>query len=210
MISDLIQGTPRFRYNPFGGISDHELTSILLPKYDLTQIAQELKENPRSIIQFVGKKGRGKTSHLRMLQYELPDAALFLLDRNSSINEINQCTATILLIDSIHHIPVWQRHKLFKQHRAMLFTTHWSKQPEFLLARRPYKSYYFKGINTTQLQTIVERRITKAMSSNDPVILNTDYLQQLVKKHGDHYRGILNELYRQFQSAHYEQTKRNI
>lgn len=210
MISDLIQGTPRFRYNPFGGISDQELTSILLPKYDLTQIAKRLKEDPRTIIQFVGKKGRGKTSHLRMLQYELPDAALFLLDRNSSINEINQCTATTLLIDSIHHIPLRHRHQLFKQHRAILLTTHRSKQSEFLIARRPYKSFYFKGIDIKQLQTIVERRITKAMHSNDPVILKTDYLQQLVKKHGDHYRGILNELYQKFQQTHHESTKRNI
>jgi len=209
MATDLIHGKPTFHYNPFGGISDTELNNIILPKFDLGQIADQLRNDKQPILQFVGKKGRGKTTHLRMLSHLLKEADLFLLNSTSTIQEINQSAKSILLIDSIHHIPLSQRIQLFKRPKAILITAHWSKRLEFLLAGRPHKTYYFKGIDTEKLNTILENRIALAIDADDSFSLNPECLQQLIRKHGDHYRGILNDLYNQFQT-HYEPRKRNI
>jgi len=199
MITDLIQGNPHFNYNPFGGLSDKELNGILLPKFDLKDIANQLRTTPSTVIEFVGKKGRGKTSHLRMLSYELPEAALFLLDDKSTVAEIEQSESSILLIDSIHHISVLDRKKLFKLPKAILFTTHWSKRIELFCANQALKSYSFKGIDIKNLKRIIENRITQAIPQGQPFTLNADYLDRMISKHGDHYRGIINELYHQFQ-----------
>jgi len=209
MITDLIPEPLQFNYNPFGGLSDRELNGVLLPDYDLSTIADQLRTN-RSIIEFVGKKGRGKTSHLRMLSYLLPEAELLLLDRRSTAEEINHSEASILLIDSIHHLSLVSRNKLFKQNRSLLFTTHHSKRLELFLAGQSSKSYYFKGIDAEKLQTILKNRIEQAIPEGQSFTINTVYLNRLIKKHGDHYRGIINELYHQFQQLNYEQFKSNL
>ena len=192
----------QFHYNPFSGVTDDDISDILIPKKEVVDLIDQFQPHNRLVIELVGEKGRGKTTHLRYLHQQLSsEYPLFLLNSNSSFENIIKHPSQIVLVDSIHHLSVFQRQKLYKNKRLVIFTTHHSKKWEGRLAGRKIESIYFKDLDEFLLEKIIIRRLKMAMLKDNPEpALNRPVLLQLLKKYRDDYRAIMNFLYDEFQT----------
>lgn len=199
----LLQNTDiSFNFNPFCGLSDEELEQVIVPKIDLPKLAKLVSNGQPKIVEFVGKKGRGKTSHLKLLQQHLSDYPLFLLNEQSDFSKIYNHPSKIVFIDSIHHFNMWQRRRLFQMDKTIVLTTHWSRFFEIKMAGKAYFKFDFKGIDKAILTTILENRMRIASTERETIFkIKNAEVASLIKKYGDDYRGILNHLYDEFQKT---------
>lgn len=191
----------KFNYNPFGGLTTEELSKVLVPQIDLEQLLKEIDGKRKILIEFVGEKGRGKTSHLKMLHEQCSSSELFLLTRKAvNFDEIDRTAGKVLLIDSIHHLNFWQRQKLYRSKQKIVLTTHTSRFLEYRMLKLDYRSYKFKGIAISHLAKIIERRMSLAADPSQIIRIDESALQGLIDKYQDDYRSILHHLYQNFQS----------
>ena len=68
-----------FHFNPFCGVLDEDLNKIIESRFDLNQLAERITMASKLAVEFIGKKGRGKTTHLRALYQITENASLYLL-----------------------------------------------------------------------------------------------------------------------------------
>lgn len=189
-----------FSFNPFSGILDEDLEEILVPKINIEELLDHIVAPSSRMIQFVGKHGRGKSTHLRYIHQLVPNIPFFSLHAHESTDPVMLEPSDILFIDSIHHLHLRQRLQLFRQKSLVIFTTHYSKWWECQLAGKELISYRFRGLSQLALEEIVQKRLDLASESSQPhVSLDADYLRKLHRKFGDNLRGILNHLYHEFQ-----------
>lgn len=193
----------QFHYNPFSGVTDDDISNILIPKQEVVDLIDQFQPHSQLIIELVGKKGRGKTTHLRYLHQQLSSKyPLFLLNSNSLFENIIEHPSQIVLVDSIHYLSIFQRQKLYKNKRLVIFTTHHTKKWECKLAGRKIESIHFRGLDEFLLEKIIIRRLKMAMLEDKPEpVLNRPVLLQLLKKYRDDYRAIMNFLYDEFQTS---------
>jgi len=191
-----------FVFNPFAGVLEEDLEQILVPVFDVDDLSNQIECGNSLAIEFIGKQGRGKTTHLRYLQKQMSDYPIFLLNAtNADISEIITHKSDVVFVDSIHHLSVFERLQLFKAKRVVIYTTHWSRRYACVLTNKKYYSIPFKGITVAALRNVIDKRLRLASNDSihiDDVFANND-LQLLIKKFGDNYRGILNYLYEQYQ-----------
>ncbi len=207
MSNKITYNKSRFNFNPFGGLEDVEILNVIVPKVDLDSIINLINSEDQILIELVGKKGRGKTLHLRCLNLLLEDSSIFYLHKKSNLKDIVQKKSNILLIDSIHHLNLMDRIRLYKTNKKIILTTHVSRKWEYRLAGKPFKIFRFKGIDSVLLKKIIENRI--GIASNDfskETNLQEDEIEQLIKTYHDDYRAILNHLYDAFQIEDYEKN----
>jgi len=193
-----------YDYNPFGETSNEELDEIVEPKYPIEEWIDLLQSKSPIIIQFVGRKGRGKTTHLRILHQLFRDTEVYFLnEKNNTVNTTKN--SSIVFIDSVHHIPWVERFQLWrKTNITYVITTHWKRDIEFFLCGRSFKTYYFKGLSIYMLETILKKRISLSSSLEyNNIRIDTRVLQSLHSKYGDNLRGILNYLYDNFKTHNY-------
>lgn len=190
----------KYKYNPYGGITEEDLAKVLIPKIDFQQLLKDVELSNGILIEFVGKKGRGKTSHLKMINQLYPSSALFLLNSKSKqFKEIYESEKEVLLIDSIHHLTILERLKLYRSKRKIILTTHISRFWEYKLVKSTYQTYRFKGIERSHLSKIIRRRLLLAAEPNQEVIIDVKAMDSLVSRYKDDYRSILHHLYKNFE-----------
>lgn len=189
-----------FLFNPFSGVLHEDIPKVILPNIDIESILFKIQNSDHLAIEFIGKQGRGKTSHLRYLQHILPEYPLFLLNKTSSVSEVMESTSEVVFVDSIHHLSFSNRIQLFKQKKVVIYTTHWRRNIECLLTKTDYYSLRFKGIQPKQLQHILNERL-KLASKTEPsdILFSEKDAKVLINKFGDNYRGIINHLYEKYQ-----------
>jgi len=194
--------SPTFKYNPFSGVLAEDLSEILVPRFDMTMLIAKIKQTKKPIaIEFSGKKGRGKTTHLIALSKAFTDASIIFLDSNSSASQVLQNDSNLLFIDSIHHLGLNNRIKLFKQHKTIIYTTHQSRKWECFLLKKDIYSLQFNGIDAKTLLLILNKRLQIASATElepNHLFSMTDSLE-LIKKFKDNYRAIINHLYVTYQ-----------
>ena len=179
---------------------EDDIEKILVPKFDVNQLISRINESDSLAVEFLGRKGRGKTTHLIYLQKQMPDCPIFFLDKNSSFAEIINSKANIVFIDSIHHLSVVERLRLFRDKEIVIYTTHWSRKMECLLAGKTNLSIKFRGINEEVLLEILNKRLELAtIDYNKQEVITLKEVNLLIKKYGDNYRGIINHLYQNYQ-----------
>lgn len=190
-----------FRFNPFGGISPDELKNIIVPKSHFEKIKTLIAGSSPTIIELVGKKGRGKTTHLTFLQQYFPEYPILHLSLHNNTFPNEYLENKIVFIDSIHHLSFLKRIEIFKKLDKVILTTHITRFLEYKYARRAYQSFYFKGLEKEVLKTVIENRIRLALTNSDveKIHINESFLSQLMYKFGDDFRGILNHLYENFE-----------
>lgn len=187
-------------FNPFGGLMDEEIPAAISINVDLHEIASLLKKKEPIIIEFVGKQGRGKTTHLKFIHQHFATAPLLLTADKQSKKQ-----HSLIFADSIHQFNFRERLAFYKRHQHIVLTTHHSRKWEYALAKKISKTFYFTGIDASKLQVILEKRIRLALRPNkdsnidQKLNLNSLYIQQLIAYFGDDYRGILNFLYDEYQ-----------
>ncbi|WP_299617484.1 hypothetical protein [uncultured Tenacibaculum sp.] len=189
-----------FLFNPFSGVLHEDIPQVILPNIDIEDITNKIRNSNGLAIEFIGKQGRGKTSHLKYLQHILNEYPIFLLNSNSSASEIIKNTSKTVFIDSIHHLSFRHRIQIFKQKKVVVYTTHWSRKIDCLLAKKDHYSIRFKGIQPEKLKDILNKRLKLASNTNQPdTLFSTNDADILIKKFGDNYRGIINHLYEKYQ-----------
>jgi len=191
-------------HNPFGGISDEELLEVIIPKYDLEKSIELLSRPEPIILQFVGKKGRGKTTHLRALYQLISNSKIYFLD-HKGYRKITNPNNLNIFIDSVHHIPWRKRLQLWRQsNTSYVITTHSYRNIEFFLCNRTYKTIHFRGLSLTKLESIIKKRISQYSTiEQNQIIINTNTLKILSTQYGDNIRGLLNFLYDRFKIEFY-------
>ncbi|TCI91338.1 hypothetical protein [Tenacibaculum sp. M341] len=190
-----------FHYNPFSGVFHEDIQKAILPNFNIDTVVSKIESSNALSVEFIGKQGRGKTSHLLYLQQILDKYPVFLLDDASKFSEIMEHESEIVFVDSIHHLNFKKRIQLFKHKKIVIYTTHWSRKLESMIAKKNHYSLSFKGINSETLTAILNRRLTLATKSE---LTNNDLFSiqdssDLIKKFGDNYRGIMNHLYEKYQ-----------
>jgi hypothetical protein len=193
---------PTFKYNPFAGIDQDEVMQILVPRFDVEDILKFIQSDKKGLVELIGRQGRGKTTHLVYLHQRLPNMPIYFLEAGTEdYHKILEDTSEMVLIDSIHHLNVLQRHQVFKSKRLVIFTTHYTRRFEGWLARKSLKQLKFKGINTSILKTLIEKRLQMAAYHyTDDLMLSDTEIKLLIAQHGDNYRVIVNYLYDKFQN----------
>ncbi|WP_298781934.1 hypothetical protein [uncultured Polaribacter sp.] len=190
----------RFKFNPFSGVLEDDIEKILVPKFNLDKIVSKIKNADSLNIEFLGKQGRGKTTHLIYLQKQMTEYPIFLLNSSSTITDIINNKASIVFIDSIHHLNIFERVKLFKIKEKVIYTTHWSRKLDCYLAGKKHYCIKFKGINKETLLKILNKRLQLASYlEKEKESFTTNEIKLLIKKFGDNYRGIINYLYEKYQ-----------
>jgi len=191
----------KFRFNPFGGITTDELKNIIVPKSHFEKIKTLITSSSPTIIELVGKKGRGKTTHLTYLQQYFPEYPILLLSLHNNTFPNEYFEHKIVFIDSIHHLSFRKRIEIFRKFDKVILTTHITRFLEYKYARRAYQSFHFKGLKKEVLRTVIEKRIQLAIvnSNVEKIHINESFLSELINKFGDDFRGILNHLYENFE-----------
>ncbi|MFK8103339.1 MAG: hypothetical protein AB8G15_12470 [Saprospiraceae bacterium] len=188
-----------FNYNPFGGLTDEELMQVIVPRESVGQILEDIKSEQPLMIELVGKKGRGKTSHLKLLHRLHGAGKLYeLTAREKPFELMMQDSAEVLFIDSIHHLNLRKRLKLFKCKKKIVLTAHHSRFLEFKWSNLAYKTYPFKGIEKKQLIQLLQNRLALASKHQAEVTLDEEEVTQLITKYKDDYRAILKSLYTKY------------
>ena len=189
---------PVLDYNPFGGLTDEELKFVMSEQHDLSKMVEEIKASENFVIEFIGKKGRGKTTHLRRLAQLMPEAFYFNPDRHST-EEID-IDYPIILIDSFHKLPLLKRQDIMKKHRGVIVhTDHVSRFAEYFFCGKKWKKYLFKGLNASVLKSVILGRLRVVLQDEDKnILLDESQIELLLNTFGDDFRGILNYLYRSY------------
>jgi len=188
-----------FSHNPFSGLLAEEIQDVIVPHIKEKEIFGLLEENADIVIQLVGKKGRGKTTHLKYLHCFFPSSDIVLLSNQQNIDH-KLYRRDLIFVDSIHHWSLFQRLAFYKNNKTIVLTTHHSKNLECAFCGKKIKTYFFKGINPEKLTAILTNRIRLAIDETayDLVKINEDFIIKLIKHFGDDYRGIINHLYQTF------------
>lgn len=187
---------PRMRRNPFGGLDARQLPDIVQPRPFTDEVRQHIRAGGRRALQFIGRQGRGKTTHLRLLAGEFPEGSLHMLPRESSEEAMLADPSPLLFVDSIHHLSFAGRRALFRKDAFIVFTTHYTRWPACRSVGMPLTSYRFRGLTVPEMTAIIRARTQDAMEDpGERWAIDEDAVQSLVRKFGDDYRGILNYLY---------------
>lgn len=190
----------RYKYNPYGGLTAEEQEKVLVPKIDFQQLLEDIEQSEKILIEFVGKKGRGKTSHLKIINQLHPSSELFLLrTKSKQFQEICESDKEVVLIDSIQHLNLKERLKLYRSKRKIVLTTHISRFLEYKMVKIEYRTYRFAGIERSHLSEILKRRLLLAAERQQEVNINEKALDLLVDTYKDDYRSILHHLYKNFE-----------
>ncbi|WP_298512826.1 hypothetical protein [uncultured Kordia sp.] len=190
-----------YHFNPFAGVLDHEVNHTIVPRFPISEIVAAIENNQSIAIELIGKQGRGKTTHLIWLQQQLPEYPIFHLGKNTEITEILQHASEVVFVDSIHHLNFKERLQLFKAKRVVIYTTHYTRKLSCVLTQKKLKVIRFKGIDIHTLKKIINNRLSLAQKDNQKqeIQVSESELQELIKKYGDNYRGIINKLYENYQ-----------
>ncbi|CAL2080565.1 conserved protein of unknown function [Tenacibaculum sp. 190524A02b] len=188
-------------FNPFSGVLKEDIDKIIVPCFNVEEVFEQIENSTSLAIEFIGRQGRGKTTHLKYLQNQIPHYPIFLLDGNDDFSEIIQHKSEVVFVDSIHHLSLTKRIKLFKRKRVVIYTTHWNRKFECLIAKKKRHCILFKGIDSDKLKELLNKRLQLAAATDldKKDLFTIDATDKLIKTYSDNYRGIINHLYEKFQ-----------
>jgi len=190
----------KFKYNPFAGIDKEDIKHVIILRFDVRLIVEKIRSEEKLLIELVGKKGRGKTTHLTYLQQHTSEFPIYFLNaRNNYYQEILNDMSDVVFIDSIHHLYLFQRINVFRVKRIVIFTTHYSRKHEYMMLNKASLKIKFKGIDKETLKQLVIKRLQQASKDTMTTTVNDAELERLILEYKDDYRAIVNHLYDKFQ-----------
>jgi hypothetical protein len=107
------------RRNPFGELLLEERAKLAM--VEVSRLVEKLRL-PGFVVQFIGEKGYGKTTHLLALKEYFPDAPYFHFPENRKIPPIP--SAPVLFLDETQQLPRRLRKRLFRRNSAFAISTH--------------------------------------------------------------------------------------
>ena len=183
------------RRNPFGEFSEQERTSLAVVNID--DVVRRLAE-PGFVVQYVGEKGYGKTTHLLAIRARFAAAGYVHLPEDETAKIP---TGSPLLIDEAQRMTFWQRLRTFRSKVPLVLGTHRDFTRELLLAGRTVETIEVQqGTSIDRLHELLNGRISWVRRSASPVpTITRSTVERLHVRHGSDIRSMLHELYDVFQ-----------
>lgn len=145
------------RCNPFGELDGGQRAELAL--VELGGLAARLRR-PGQAVQFLGERGRGKTTHLLALQRLLPEAPYRHLADGEPLPEIP--AAAILLLDETQRMPLRMRRRVFRPPVSLALGSHTDHGPALRRAGYTVETRQVACHDATQLAAIFAARIAWA------------------------------------------------
>lgn len=189
------------KYNPFSFLDTTELSEVLEDRIDLNALAAKMNTSDSFYIEFIGKKGRGKSSQLLKLFNEyFPSHSFVELKRGSK--QSVESTSNILFVDSFQLLSIPNKWKLLKEQKRVVIAAH-SSHDVLPFSRRGFteKVNFSKlPIDSILLQSIVNSRLKLAQLDSGKSVpkIKPNYLMKLLETYQNDLRSIQLALYDEF------------
>ena len=182
------------KFNPFGELTRKERATTAIVELDQLPA---LHSKNRVAIQFMGKHGRGKSTHLIALHKQFKDSPYtqIHIGDKPTFNK-----NPIQFIDSIEILPTSRRKKLYRTTNILALTTHHDLSKELSGAGFEVISKTIFVDNEQALKKIIDSRIEFAR--RDLGLLpdvGTQAIRQLITRFNDDIRAMEDHLYDVFQ-----------
>lgn len=187
--------------NPFGELPDDQKAALAV--VDLERFVGRLAR-PGFAVEFVGSRGRGKTTRLHVLRQHFPDAPLVGFARPPRLfwpPRPPERGPPVIFVDDGQFLSPRQRRRLLGRPASFVIATHESFAASFVARGLEYESLEVGGLSVELLGEIVDRRIEWARRAPGPVpTVAPAALAALLDWHGDNVRAIEHHLYEVFQA----------
>jgi hypothetical protein len=189
------------RRNPFGEFSAEERTQLAI--VDLTAALDHLQaavQKHPPVLQVIGEKGFGKTTHLLSIATHFPSASYIHIPEGESASI--PIDGEPLLIDEAQRLTLWQRLKLFRSQRTLVLGTHRDFTQHLKRAGRSVLTLdASRHTSPERIERILNDRITSVRRSSGPIPkITTATANTLFGLYGSDLRSIQHHLYEVFQN----------
>lgn len=188
------------RRNPFGEMSSEERTQLAI--VDLDNVMHHLKqatESRRPVVQLVGEKGFGKTTHLLAIAAMFPRSVYIHIPEGEHGRIPND--GEPLLVDEAQRLTFWQRTHLFRSDRTLILGTHRDFTRQLRRAgRRVLTLAADRHTNAEHVSVILNARILAVRRMDGPTPrITAATAHRLFHQFGSDIRSIQHSLYEVFQ-----------
>ena len=184
------------RFNPFGEPPFEDVPGLIVE--DLADL-QAWVERPAHALQLLGEQGRGKTARLRALEPQLGFPYIYLAE-GEPIPPLPRRGG--LLLDEAQRLPKRDRRTLFGTIDQLVLSSHLDLESDLAMDGWTVRTIEVGGLDLARLDAILDRRIEWARRNVGPVPCVKEKAQlELMLRHGDNLRAILDDLYEDFQQA---------
>lgn len=189
--------------NPFGELTREERGELAV-----VELGGWIKflDDKRSVLQFIGPCGHGKTTHLQAIERVLPGADYVYFPEDGPMPSVGDHRP--MIIDEAQRMSWWQARLVFKRGGPLVLSTHVDLSKKILRAGLNVQTVNVTApASASQLARILNRRIHASRLSDDviPCITEADAVR-LQHRFGGDIRAIEQYLYAQFQRCASEQT----
>ena len=184
------------RRNPFGEFSEEDRT--VLAQVDVGDVVSRLSE-PGFVVQYVGEKGYGKTTHLLSIRSHFDTARYVHIAEGERGIVPSGCP---ILIDEAQRLTLWQRMRLFRSRVPLVLGTHRDFSRELRRAGRVLQTIQVEAeTDVNRLHQLLNTRILWVRRNDGPLpSITRSTASSLLQRFGPNIRGILHELYEVFQN----------
>ncbi len=183
------------RFNPFRELTHQEKSSLSVVKIE--NFVKRLASSCFAL-QFLGKKGRGKTTHLLALQKYFPDAPYIYYPENGPKPKIGKFP--LLFLDETQRFKPKERMRIWQRKTTFVVGTHKDHSEEFAKAGLEYESIILEGLSEAKLANIIKLRLEHARRSKGNIpYLDESAIKKLIERFDDNIRSIEDYLYEVFQ-----------
>ncbi len=184
------------RRNPFGELEPEERAALAV--VDVARFVRRL-EQPGYAVQFMGEKGRGKTTHLLAILRHFPQAAYIHICEGQRPRIPH---GQPLLIDEIQRLPRRRRRRVFRRPVSLAIGTHQDVSSELVRAGFEVNSVKpSEQLDSRRLHQILNRRIEWARRGPGPLPqVGLQTIQEMIDRFGDDLRAVELYLYDRFQN----------
>ncbi len=179
------------RFNPFGEL-DSQSRSVLAV-VDVDDLVSRL-EKPGFAVQFIGEKGRGKTTHMLAILSRFPTAAYVHVGEGES-PRIGPSDP--LFVDEIQRVSPRRRQRLFRRGVSLVIGTHEDVSTELIRAGLEVETIEVaQRLNPNALREILNRRIEWARRTEGRIpCVRLETARLMMDRFGDDVRAIEGHLY---------------
>ena len=189
------------RRNPFGELSADERTQLAMVDLDaaVQHLLRSRETRHRPVVQFVGDKGFGKTTHLLALAAKFPDSVYLYIpeDERRAVPSHGEP----LFVDEAQRLTLWQRIRLFRSHRTLILGTHRDFTRQLQTAGRDVLTLAANRLTSPdRIATILNARIQAVRRTDAPTpSISLATADRLFNQFGPDIRSIQYSLYDVFQ-----------
>lgn len=189
------------RRNPFGELSAHERGQLAIVEIsDITTFLDQPSTKQSPVVQIVGEKGYGKTTHLLALQNCYPHCTYTWMPEGEYVS-VNT-NGDPVFVDEAQRLSRKQQASLWRGKKRLVLATHQNFAQSLRSAGRPVLTIEARrNTSPAHVHAIMNERIRLFRRSLEPVPeVSLSVAEQLCERYGSDIRAMLGCLYEHFQS----------